>query len=144
MSAALHLVAYAGGTGILLDARAVDSVVDIGAVVPAPGASRGVRGLAALRSRVITVLDTWHLLGVEPPAVESNRAVVTAVDGHLYAILVDSLEDVATLDVAPVAAGLSLGARWAAIATGTADRDGEPMLVVDLAGLVRAADRPLD
>ena len=139
MSASLHLVAQIGGTGVLFDAGAVESVVDIGVIVPAPGAAAGVRGLAALRSRVVTVLDTWHLLGLPAPAGEGARAVVTAVDGHLYAVLVDALEDATTLTPAPIAAGLPLGTRWSAVASGVADRDGEPLLIVDLARLVRTA-----
>lgn len=136
MTERLHLVAHIAGRGLLLDAAQVDSVIDIGDVVPAPGSAPGVRGLAALRSRVVTVVDTWTLLDLPRPGADPRRAAVTQIDGHGYAILVDTLEDVASFAIEPVAGGVALGARWARIAIGSAERDGEPMLAVDLHRLV--------
>ncbi len=138
MSGALHLLAHVGGRAIAVPAEAVESVVDIPEIVAAPRTHPAVRGLAALRSRVVTVIDTWQVLGLPPGADEARRAIITVVDGHHHAVLVDSLEDVAPLDVEPVPSGLTLGRRWAGIVTGSAERDGEPLLVVDLARLVGA------
>ncbi len=136
MSAALHLFAQVSGRGIAVPAEAVESVVDIGAIVPAPRAHPAVRGLAALRSRVVTVVDTWAALGLPPGPTDASRAIVTTVDGHQHAVLVDSLEDVAPLEVQPLPSGLALGHRWGTIATGAAERAGEPLLVVDLSRLI--------
>ena len=134
----LHLLAHVAGRGIAVPAEAVESVVDIPAIVAAPRAHPAVRGLAALRSRVVTVIDTWQVLGLPPGSPEATRAILTVVDGHHHAVLVDSLEDVAPLEVEPVPAGLALGERWATVVTGTADRDGEPVLVLDLSRLVES------
>lgn len=136
MSEALHLFAHLSGRAIAVPAEAVESVVDIADVVPAPRAHPAVRGLAALRSRVVTVIDTWAALDLPTPPLDASRAIVTTVDGHQHAVLVDSLEDVALLAVQPLPPGIALGERWAAIATGTAERDGEPLLVIDLSRLV--------
>lgn len=136
MSEALHLLAHVGGRAIAVPADAVESVVDITKVVRAPRAHPAVRGLATLRSRVVTVVDTWRLLDLPAPDEESCRAIITVVDGHHHAVLVDTLEDVAPLDVQPLPPGLSLGWRWAAVATGSADREGEPVLVIDIARMV--------
>ncbi len=135
MSAALHLLAHVGGRAIAVPAEAVESVVDIPECVDAPRTHPAVRGLAALRSRVVTVIDTWTVLDL-PRSAEARRAIITVVDGHHHAILVDSLEDVAPLEVEPLPAGLTLGRRWAGIVTGSAERAGETLLVVDLAKLV--------
>lgn len=132
----LHLIGYLGGRGILLDAGQVEAVVDVGEVVPAPGAAPAVRGLTALRSRVVTVIDTWQVLGLPTPAAERRRAVTTSVDGQLYAVLLDSMEDVAPVEVEPLTSGVAVGDRWSAVAAGSAVRDGEPMLVLDLPRLV--------
>lgn len=132
----LHLLAQVAGRAIAVPAVAVESVVDIASIVAAPRAHPAVRGLAALRSRVVTVIDTWQVLGLPPGPPEAARAILTVVEGHYHALLVDRLEDVAPLEVAPVPAGLALGSRWTRVVTGTAEREGAPLLVVDLARLI--------
>lgn len=132
----LHLLAHVGGRGIAVPCESVESVVDISSIVAAPRAHPAVRGLAALRSRVVTVVDTWQVLGLPPGPERASRAILTVVDGHYHAVLVDTLEDVASLAVEPVPSGLALGTRWGALVTGAAERDGEPLLVIDLRALV--------
>ncbi|MFW2852365.1 chemotaxis protein CheW [Sphingomonas sp. TX0543] len=132
----LHLIGYLGGRGVLFNAAQVEAVVDVGEIVPAPGAAPAVRGLTALRSRVVTVIDTWQVLGLPAPVEPRNRAVTTSVDGQLYAVLLDGMEDVAPVEIAPLASGVAVGDHWAQVAAGSAVRDGEPMLVVDLPRLV--------
>ncbi len=139
MSASLHLVARVGDRGLLFDAGRVDSVVEIGAVVPAPGAAPAVAGLAAMRSRVATVLDVRPLFGAAsmPRDGKGGRAVATLVDGHLYAIAVDALEDVATfvLSAPPIA---NEGGEWDFV-TGVADGESETLMAVDIDRLVARA-----
>jgi purine-binding chemotaxis protein CheW len=140
---ALHLLAHVGGRAVAVPAEDVDSVVDIASVVAAPRTHPAVRGLAALRSRVVTVIDTWQVLGLPAGAADARRAILTVVDGHHHAVLVDTLEDVAPLEVEPLPAGLALGYRWASVVTGAAEREGEPLLVIDikrLIGSLTAAD----
>ena len=127
----LFLIAHVAGRAVAIPAEQVDSVVDLGAVVPVPGAERAVRGLAALRSRVVTVIDTGVALGLAPTDAAVRRAVITRVDDHGYAVLVDALEDVAPFARASLS-GLTLRHGWAAAGTGLIDRDGEPVLVIDL------------
>lgn len=131
----LFLLAHIAGRGVAIDSAEVDSVIDVGAIVPVPRAADAVLGVAALRSRVVTVVDTWRVLGVAPPPAPP-RAIVTRVDGHDYAVLFDSVEDVATLDSVPVPPGLALDGAWARAARGIADVDGEPMLVIGLDALI--------
>ncbi|NWP61371.1 chemotaxis protein CheW, partial [Escherichia coli] len=51
----LYLIAQIAGRAVAIDSEQVESVVDIGEVTAVPRASAHVRGLAALRSRVVTV-----------------------------------------------------------------------------------------
>ena len=62
----LFLIAHVAGRGVAIPASLVDSVVDIADVVRVPRADPCVRGLAALRSRVVTVIDTGLALGLAP------------------------------------------------------------------------------
>ncbi|RZM11987.1 MAG: chemotaxis protein CheW [Sphingomonas sp.] len=131
----LFLIAHIADRGVAIEGGLVDSVVDIGEMVAVPRAPAAIRGLAALRSRVVTVIDTRVALGL-PPTETPRRAVIARVDGHLYAFLVDSLEDVAPHERLPMTAGASLGSGWACEGRGIVDRDGEPLLIIDLAALI--------
>jgi purine-binding chemotaxis protein CheW len=131
----LFLIAHVAGRGVAIPADRVDSVVDLSEVVAVPRSASVVRGLAALRSRVVTVVDTGLALGLAPLA-RTARAVITKVDGHHYAFLVDSLEDVASFERRPLPSGTSLQAGWRSAAGGIIERDGEPLLVLDPVALV--------
>lgn len=135
MSTALYLIAQIAGRTVAIESDQVESVVDIGSVVAIPRTSPVVRGLAALRSRVVTVIDTRVALGL-PSEGQSNRAVIVQSDGHPYALLVDALEDVAPFSAQPLANGVALDAAWAAIGRGLIERDGEPVLAIDLVSLI--------
>ncbi|AJP71972.1 chemotaxis protein CheW [Sphingomonas hengshuiensis] len=131
----LYLIAQVAGRTVAIDSDQVESVVDIGEVTAVPRASRHVRGLAALRSRVVTVIDTQSALGLDA-ASTARRAVITHVDGHHYAMLVDALDDVAPFDLLPLGCAITLEGAWQGAARGIVERDGEPLLAIDLSTLV--------
>ncbi|MBB5708891.1 chemotaxis protein CheW [Sphingomonas xinjiangensis] len=131
----LYLIAHIAGRVVAIDSDQVESVVDIGEVTAVPRASRHVRGLAALRSRVVTVVDTQSALGHAERS-SGSRAVITQVEGHHYALLVDQLDDVAPFELRPLGGGVALDAAWRAAGRGIVERDGEPILAIDLAALV--------
>lgn len=132
----LHLIARIADRAVAFAAHEVDSVVDLGAITPTPLAIPGVVGIAALRSRVVTVLDPRRKLGLASQMSPASRAVIGMVDGHLYAVLVEALEDVAEFEAVPLPPGAALGAGWDHVGTALIDRDGEPVLVVPFARLV--------
>ncbi len=136
---ALFLIAQIAGRTVAIESGQVESVVDIGTIVPVPRSERHVRGLAALRSRVVTVIDTRAALGLEAGSQEAMRAVITIVDGHHYAVLVDALDDVAPFDLLPISAGIVLDKGWRVIGRGLVERDGEPILAIALDALIPGA-----
>ena len=62
--------------------------------------------------------------------------MIVHVDGHHYAMLVDALDDVAPFELLPMAGGVALEPAWRSAARGVVERDGEPILAIDLASLV--------
>ena len=136
MTQQLFLIAHIAGRGVAIDSAQVESVVDIGHVTPTPRVAKHIRGLAALRSRVVTVIDTHAALGLPPIGIAGSRAVITVIDGHHYAVLVDSLEDVALFERLPLSSGLALDRGWARAGAGIVERDGEPLLILDLTAVV--------
>lgn len=133
---ALFLIAQIAGRTVAIESGQVESVVDIGTIVPVPRSERHVRGLAALRSRVVTVIDTRAALGLEPGPQDAMRAVITIVEGHHYAVLVDALDDVAPFELMPLSTGIMLNKGWRLIGRGLVERDGEPILAIALDALI--------
>ena len=136
MTDQLFLIAHIAGRGVAIDSAQVESVVDIGQVTPTPRVARHIRGLAALRSRVVTVIDPHAALGLAPLGISGARAVITVIDGHHYAVLVDSLEDVAPFRASPLPSGIALEGGWRAVGCGEIEINGEPILTIDLTALV--------
>ena len=132
----LFLLAQMADTEVAISTDQVESVIDIGAVVPVPNAAPAVQGLAALRSRVVTVVSARMALDPGAARATPGRAVVTVIDGHHYAILVQSLEDVADAEMAPLPPGFTQGEAWTSIARGVVDHGGEPRLAIELSALV--------
>ncbi|MBB5697567.1 chemotaxis protein CheW [Sphingomonas yantingensis] len=132
----LFLVAEVAGQSIAVASRSVESVVDLGEVTPTPLAARHVLGLATLRSRIVTVIDTAGTLTGTPSTGRPRRAIVSAIEGHHYAFVVDALDDVAMFAAQPLESGVALAGAWAGATSGLVEQGGTSALVVDLSALV--------
>ena len=134
----LLLVASLGGRHVALRAAEVQSVIELESLSPVPGAPPHIAGLSALRSRVLTVIDAHKALGL--PADESDagrrHAAVVEVEGHLYALLVDGVDDVteALTDCIPLRVALDHG--WERAALGMIETESGPLLLLDVARIV--------
>lgn len=126
----LFLIAVIDGRRVAFAADAINSVVKVGEIIAAPLAPPHVVGLAALRSRVITLIDTRIALGLPPAEVDGQRVtVVVNLDGHQYGLVVDRVDDVTAIAGAPDAVRGRLGAGWAAAAIGILEHDGALLLL---------------
>ena len=134
--AELLLIVRLAGERVALPAADVESVVEIDALTPVPGAAGHVAGLAALRSRVLTVIDCLASLDPSrrlPP--EAREAVMAVVDGHPYALLVEAVEDVveASGERRPATA---LTGGWRRIGRATIEAEGDLLLLADVEALI--------
>lgn len=133
----LKLIARVAGQEVALSADAVESVVEIDAITPVPLAGVHIAGLAALRSRVLTIIDTYAALELgRSPRDGVLQAIVVTIDNHLYGLLVDEVVDVAAIvgDAQPLNAGLSRG--WMNAALGVVEHQGRALLQLDPARIV--------
>ncbi|WOK37058.1 chemotaxis protein CheW [Sphingomonas sp. C3-2] len=133
----LYLFAELAGQRIALAAGSVDSVVRVSRITPVPLAPSHVVGLAAIRSMVISVIDCRLALGL--PAADRGReaiAVVVAIDGHRYGLIVDRVDDVCAVHAEPVPIRSPLGEGWARAAIAMLDHQDGSVLLIDAAGLV--------
>ena len=113
----LVLVATLGDHRIAFDAGLVEAVTDVATSVAVPLAPAHIVGLAAARSRVLTVIDTGLALGTEPA--KGCRAIVIVHEGHRYALRVDAVEDVAVPEARLGPTQSPAGPVWSAAAVET-------------------------
>lgn len=134
---ALYLIVAIAGQRVALPADHVESVVEIEAVTPVPLVASHVAGLSALRSRVLTIIDS--LAALEQGSTQMDgllQAVIVTVDGHLYGLVVDEVEDVVAIADPVQPARVALAPGWARVARGVIEIDGDALLLVDPAALV--------
>jgi purine-binding chemotaxis protein CheW len=134
----LLLVVTIAGERVALPSAAVESVVELDALIPVPRAAPHVAGLSALRSRVLTVIDCMRALelGVTDCSDGIREAVVVELDGHHYALMVDTVEDVVESLSEPSPVRAAMGAGWERISEGMVETESGPLLVVDVAALI--------
>jgi purine-binding chemotaxis protein CheW len=129
----LLLIVRIAGERIAISSTNVDAVVEIDSIVPVPRAADHVLGLATLRSRVFTVIDPLAALGLGRSAPgEAFDAIVVRLDGHLYALRVEAIEDAIEYEgeLSPVRTSLSVA--WRGRAQGTVEVGGDLLLLVDV------------
>ncbi|MFA9201885.1 MAG: chemotaxis protein CheW [Cypionkella sp.] len=132
------LVVNLAGRRAALRAADVQSVVELDSVVPVPHAPAHVLGLAALRSRTLTVIDAAAALGrgsgARPNA--GARVVIADHSGHRYALVVDAIEDVAEQIGEPVAVPGEAGPGWERASQGLIETARGPALLLSLETLL--------
>jgi purine-binding chemotaxis protein CheW len=123
---------------VALSADAINSVIELDSLTPVPRAPVHIAGLSALRSRVLTVVDCRCSLELAPVALDEGKqqAAVVEVGGHLYALLVDAVEDVVSGDSECTPLRARLGRGWERAALGMIDTDAGPLLLLDVTGIV--------
>jgi purine-binding chemotaxis protein CheW len=134
---ALFLICLIAGQRVALPADDVESVVEIDRITPVPLVASHVAGLFALRSRVLTIIDSIAALGMGASEITATmQAVIVGREGHPYGLLVDQVEDVvaSTVAIGPVRAALGDG--WARAAKGVVEHAGEVLLLIDPAVLI--------
>lgn len=130
--AELLLIVRLAGRRIALPAREIESVVELEGLTPVPGAPPHVAGLSALRSRVLTVIDSRASLCLPGDGEASaGEAIVVPSGGHTYALLVEQIEDVFEASGEPEPVQASPGPGWERIAKGMIDADGDLLLLAD-------------
>ena len=130
--AELLLIARLAGRRVALPARDIEAVVELEGLTPVPGAPRHIAGLSALRSRVLTVIDSRASLGLPPVLAEGAReAVVVPSGGHTYALLVEQVEDVVEAVDEPVPVKAPAGGGWDRAALGMVEAGGALLLLID-------------
>lgn len=138
----LLLLTRIAGRPAVFRACDIRSIIEIGEITPVPRAPAYVAGLAALRSRALTVIDSREALGTTNTASTADeRAPVVEVDGHAYALLVDRVDDVVSGIGQPTPAAATLGPDWTRVAQGMIETTAGPAILVDVVALISGPRR---
>ena len=141
--AELLLIVRIGGRRVALPASEVEAVVELEGITPVPGAVPHLAGLSALRSRVLTVIDSRASLGLPSHgAAEINEAIVVPSGGHTYALLVELVEDVVEAASLPVPVRAPPGHGWDRVVTGMVEAGDDLLLMINPHGII--AGPPLE
>lgn len=135
MDRSLLLVSI-GGERAAVASEIIRSVVELEAVTAVPRAPEHVAGLAALRSRAMTVVDCRRSLELPAAEERSSLAVVVEIDEFLYALVVDEVEEVVPFDTEPSEIRADLLPGWARAAQGMVETTAGPALVLDPGKLI--------
>jgi purine-binding chemotaxis protein CheW len=107
-------------------------------LIPVPRAPAHVAGLSALRSRVLTVIDTLRSLelGASDCSDGIREAAVVELDGHHYALIVDVVEDVVEALSEPSPVRAAMGPGWERVSKGMVETEEGPLLLIDIDALI--------
>ncbi|MDB5700742.1 MAG: hypothetical protein JWL66_941 [Sphingomonadales bacterium] len=137
-AASLYVIATIAGQRIAVDAADIAAVVDLAQIVPVPLAPSHVRGICALRSHIVTVIDLAEALG-QPCEEISRRAIRMEIDGHHYAFVVENVEQVEPNLEKVHVIDSSIGRNWAKAVTGRVQTESGTSLLVEPRRLISAS-----
>ena len=133
----LLVMAQIAGRRCAFHAHDVKSVIETGTITPVPRTPDFIAGITAMRSQALTVIDCRRALGFDPASWElDDRAIVVAVAGHSYALMVDSIEDITSGVAEPESVPGGFGPEWTRVATGMIETHTGPALLLDLTSLI--------
>lgn len=133
----LYLIAHLGGSRVAIESGLVESIVHVPDIVPVPNCDPSVAGIFALRSRVLTLIDTQLLVSAKPQKAEKGAlAVVTEIAGHQYGLLVEKVDDVVAITDSQMENKIKAPAAWSKYVRQIASTDGELVMILDPEALV--------
>lgn len=137
MTETLFLFATVAGTPVAVRASEIEAVVRLGDIVPIQRVPAHVRGLAALRSRVLTVIDIESRIFGRGMSIDGRPlAVVSEIAAHTYGLLIETVSDIceAPGGVQPIQGRIDRA--WEPFAAGRVEREGRSHLLLRLADFV--------
>jgi purine-binding chemotaxis protein CheW len=143
MSNMLYLMADLAGSRVAIDSSQVESIIHLPDVVPVPMCDPSIAGIFALRSRVLTLIDTQFLItGVQQAAHKGTLAVVTEIAGHQYGLLVDKVHDVVPISIAQAESNILPPTTWNRYVDQVAMHEGELVMILNTDALVSGQTVP--
>ncbi|MEP0191772.1 MAG: chemotaxis protein CheW [Erythrobacter sp.] len=133
----LLVMTQIAGRRCALSANDVKSVIELTDPTPVPCTPDFIRGIAAVRSKTLTVVDCRLAIGLNASDFPTDhRAAAVEIDGHMYALIVDAIDEVATSISEPEQVAGGFGPEWSRVACGMVETDNGPAIWLNLDALV--------
>ncbi|WP_022681453.1 chemotaxis protein CheW [Sphingobium bisphenolivorans] len=133
----LYLLATLAGTRIAVETAEVEAVVKLTDITSVPRMGAHIAGLSALRSRVLTIIDAAALIrGNATPTADKRLAIIADISGHSYGLMVDAVHDICQLPDGELPLRGQLDKAWTPYVRGLVEHQGQPYLLVSLAGFI--------
>jgi purine-binding chemotaxis protein CheW len=134
---ALYLIAHIDGCRVAIESDRVESIVHVPDIIPVPQSDASIAGLFALRSRVLTLIDSQYIVtGQRRHLQKGCLAVVAEIGGHHFGLAVDRVEDVVSISPDDIQTAISPSGQWSMIISETAAVGGDLVMILDPAKLV--------
>ncbi len=136
--AELYLIAYIDGCRIAINSGRIESIVQIPEIIFVPRTDPSIAGLFALRSRVLTLIDSQYFVtGNRQQLAKGCLAVVVEISGHHYGLAVDKVEDVVSISDEVIQKSISPSSKWKPIVSDIAQVDDHLVMILDPAKMVQ-------
>lgn len=133
----LFLIAHIHGCRVAINSDQIESIVNVPDVIPVPHCDPRVAGLFALRSRVLTLIDSQYVVTGERRTLQRGcLAVVVEIAGHHYGLAVDKVEDVVPLSADKIQQCIQPDGQWQSMVSETVEVGGQLVMILDPARLV--------
>jgi purine-binding chemotaxis protein CheW len=127
----LFLLAEIDGTSVAIASEVVESVVHVHDFIRVPRADPLVAGIFALRSRVLTLIDTQYAVtGKSKPVPENALAVIAEIGGFHFGLIVGGVTDVITIEENQYEHAITPGPNWRKCTKSLANIDGRIVVVL--------------
>ena len=134
---ALYLIAHINGCRVAIESDSVESIVHVPDIIPVPQSDPSIAGLFALRSRVLTLIDSQYIVtGQRRQLQKGCLAVIAEIGGHHFGLAVDRVEDVVMIASDDIQAAIRPSEQWKSIISETASVGDGLVMLLDPARLV--------
>jgi purine-binding chemotaxis protein CheW len=133
----LYLIAHIDGCRVAIESDRVESIVHVPDIIPVPRADPSIAGLFALRSRVLTLIDSQYVVTGQRCALQKGcLAVVAEIGGHHFGLAVERVEDVVSIAPDDIQTAINPSHQWKSIISETASVGDHLVMILDPAKLV--------
>lgn len=133
----LYLICQIKGSRVAISCEHIESVIQVRSFIKVPKSDPAVAGLYALRSKILTLIDCNYVVsGMSIPVSSNGLAVVVALSGHLYGMLVETTAEVVAINADNVGLDIQPSVQWMPYVDKIILHEDETLMLLNLGKMV--------